>query len=285
MTGYTLIADSGATKTEWKLIGRSVSSSMFTKGISPYHMDQLQIVQLMTAELPKSLFKKPVTQIYYYGTGCKTKAKATVVKNALKNIFPAAYIHVTHDLMGAALALCGHKKGIACILGTGSNSCYFNGKRIVANSPGLGYVLGDEGSGAYLGKKMIQHVLYDMLDEILLKAFQKMFSTSRDEILHKVYREPYANRYLAGFSKFLSANRGHYIIENIIEDGLRIFFEQHIATYPQRKEVPVHFVGGIAFHFKDKIAELCSDYDLKMGKVLKQPMTGLVAFHKERNRS
>ena len=280
MGGYKLIADSGATKTEWRLTSDANSTTFYTKGISPYHLNQQQIIELIQKEFPKKIFNKSITEIHYYGTGCKTKAKANIVKSALGSIFSTAIIHVTHDLMGAAISLCGTEKGIACILGTGSNSCYFNGKRIIHNSPGLGYVLGDEGSGAYLGRKVIQHFLYSMYDKELVNSFNTLFHTDKEEILHKVYREPFANRYLAGFSLFLSANRGHYIVENIIEDGLRDFFEQHINAYPQRYDVPVHFVGSIAFHFKDKIDELCTQFGVKMGKVYKQPMNGLVSFHR-----
>jgi glucosamine kinase len=281
MKGYILIVDSGATKTEWRLIGAKVLPSIFTKGISPYHMNQIEITDLLRKELPQNLLKKEISQIFYYGTGCLTKPKAAIVKKSLVGLFPKAKISVTHDLMGAAIAVCGKNKGIACIMGTGSNSCYYNGKKIVSNSPGLGYVLGDEGSGAYLGRKLIQHVLYGMLDDELSNAFKKTYDTNKDEILHKVYKEPYANRYLAGFTQFLSVHRGHFMIENIIEDGLRDFFEIHINSYPQRFDHPIHFVGSIAFYFKDKIEELCVDFGLKMGNVLKQPMTGLVAFHKK----
>lgn len=279
MTGIKLIADSGATKTEWRLVGKTKSKSFYTAGISPYYMNQSQIEELLLKELPRSVFKKKIDAVFYYGTGCKTKAKATVVRKALSNLFSKSKVQVTHDLMGATIALCGKSKGIACILGTGSNSCFFNGNRIVFNSPGLGYVLGDEGSGAYLGKKVVQHFLYGTFDDFLHASFLKEFKTDKEEIVHRVYKEAFPNRYLAGFAKFLSLHRGHYMVENIIEDGLRRFFDQHLQGYPQRFKYPVHFVGGIAYYFRDKIAELCSDYGISMGKVLKQPMAGMVIFH------
>ena len=282
MTGLKLIADSGATKTEWRIIGNGAHNSFFTSGISPYHMDQFQIEKLILSEFPVSALKKKITSIHYYGTGCYTKPKASIVKKALLNIFTETEVNISHDLMGAAIALCGEGKGIANILGTGSNSCLYNGKRIITNSPGLGYVLGDEGSGAYLGKKVIQHVLYGIFDKQLMDAFHETYKTDKAEILHKVYQEPFANRYLAGFSKFLADQRGHYMIENIIEDGISDFFNQHIETYPQRYSLPVHFVGSIAFHYKDKIAELCKSYGYEMGKVIKQPMDGLIYYHKNK---
>jgi N-acetylglucosamine kinase-like BadF-type ATPase len=242
-------------------------------------MDVNKIYDLLLSEIPASHFKKKIASVHYYGTGCKTRAKANVVAKALRQLFPDAKIHVTHDLMGAAIALCGNEPGIACILGTGSNSCQFNGKKIISNSPGLGYVLGDEGSGAYLGRKVIQHYLYQTFDQKLMDAFNTQFETNKEEILHRVYKEPFPNRYLASFAMFLSANRGHYMIENIIEDGIRDFFDQHLTGYSGKNQFPIHFVGSIAFHFKDKIAELCKIYGFSLGVVLKQPMNGLAAYH------
>ena len=281
MDGLKLIADSGATKTAWRLVGKGSFKSFFTVGLSPYHMDRTQIRETLLKAFPKTLLKKEILSIHYYGTGCKTKANANIVKKALEDIFPDAAVHVTHDLMGAAIATCGNKPGIANILGTGSNSCSFDGKKILLNSPGLGYILGDEGSGAYLGRKVVQHFLYGTFDAPLMKSFKEHFKTDKNEILQKVYKEPFANRYLAGFALFLSMHRGHFIIENIIEDGLRDFFEQHLGSYPQRFTVPIHFVGSIAFHFKDKIAELCNDFGFKLGSIIKQPMDGLVDYHKK----
>jgi N-acetylglucosamine kinase-like BadF-type ATPase len=274
-----LIADGGGTKTEWRLIEGSSKKSFFTTGISPYYLTKTEIEQLLSKEFPSSLLKKQVGEIFYYGTGCKTKAKANLVAKALAAIFPKAKIQVTHDLMGAAIATCGNQSGIVCILGTGSNSCVYNGKRMVSNSPGLGFILGDEGSGAYLGKKVVQHFLYGVFDEALQSSFLEEFKTSKEEILHKVYKEPFANRYLAAFTKFLSLHRGHYMIENIIEDGLRDFFDQHLQHYPKNTNYTFHFVGGVAYHFRDKIAELCRDYGFSLGKIMQQPMKGIIQYH------
>jgi N-acetylglucosamine kinase-like BadF-type ATPase len=279
MTEFILLADSGATKTEWRLLGNKRSKSFFTSGISPYHMDVQQISDLLMKELPPTIHKKQVKEVFYYGTGCKTTSKANIVKKSLLRLFPDADLHVTHDLMGASIALCGKTPGIACILGTGSNSCEYNGKKIIFNSPGLGYVLGDEGSGAYLGKKVLTHFLYHQFDDFLMQSFITQFKTTKESILHQVYKEPNPNRYLASFSKFLSAHRGHYIIENIIEDGFRDFFDQHLNRYKSKFDVPIHFVGSISFHFKDKIAELCNYYGFNLGQVIQQPMSGLVNFH------
>lgn len=275
-----LIADGGGTKTEWRLLEGTTKKTFFTTGISPYYLSKIEIEQLIRKEFPAVVLKKQISDIFYYGTGCKTKAKADLVSNALSTFFPKAKIKVTHDLMGAAIATCGNKPGIVCILGTGSNSCVYNGKKMVKNSPGLGYILGDEGSGAYFGKKVLQHFLYGFFDKALSDSFLEQFKTTKEEILHKVYKEPFANRYLAGFTQFLSLNRGHFMVENIIEDGLRDFFDQHLKHYPRCQTYTFHFVGGVAYHFRDKIAELCIDYGFKLGKITKQPMQGMAQFHK-----
>ncbi len=180
--------------------------------------------ELLRKELLPGLKKAAVDQVFYYGTGCINPENRKIVQKALKGVFPAAGLHVTHDLMGAALSLCGKSKGVACILGTGSNSCYFDGRKIVKNSPGLGFVLGDEGSGAYLGKKVLQYYLYNTFDEELRYKFDAKYTTNSTEILENVYKKPLPNRYLASFALFLVENRGHYMVENIIEDGLNDFF-------------------------------------------------------------
>ena len=280
MAGIKLIADSGATKTEWQIVNGKKRSSFFTAGISPYHMDKEKIEALLSDELSPSIKKTSFSSIHYYGTGCYTRVNANIVKKALENVLKSSEVNVTHDLMGAAIALCGKTKGFACILGTGSNSCFFNGSKIMENSPGLGYVLGDEGSGAYLGRMVLQHFLYKQFDQDLMDRFTDAYGLTKAEILQKVYKEPYANRFLATFAKFLSNNRGHYIIENIIEDGLRDFFDIHLVQYKNHASFPFHFVGSISYYFKDKIKELCNDYGLELGRIIKQPMEGLVDFHK-----
>jgi N-acetylglucosamine kinase-like BadF-type ATPase len=275
-----LIADSGATKAEWCLVRQGRKKTIFTPGISPYFLSSENIRDLVQKEVAQPLKKTPVEKVFFYGTGCANAGNARSVKKALKAVFPAADISVDTDLMAAARALCGSEKGIACILGTGSNSCYFNGKTVAKNSPGLGYVLGDEGSGAYLGKKVIQYFLYDTFDEDLRARFDARFSTSRVEILDNVYKKPLPNRYLAGFTLFLAENRGHYMIENIIEDGLNDFFFQHLNKYNEVWKFPVSFVGSVADGFRDVLQNLCNSYEFEMGKILKNPMQGLVEFHR-----
>lgn len=275
-----LIADSGSTKCEWCLLADDKKKKNITQGISPYFLTEEQVHELLRKELVKKI-NVEVDEVYYYGTGLGNPDNVKFIKRILKKVFPAATIEANIDLLAAARAVCGHEKGVACILGTGSNSCYFNGKRIIKNSPGLGYVLGDEGSGAYLGKKVVQHFLYNTFDEDLMLRFKKEFNTYMNEILENVYKKPQPNRYLASFTIFLAENRGHYMIENIIEDGLNDFFFTHLYKYRETWLYPISFVGSVAYGFKDVLKTLCDSYELELGKILKQPMEGLIEYHQQ----
>lgn len=276
-----LIADSGSTKAAWCLLDGKKKKKIVTQGISPYFLSALQIQEILEKELLSALKHIQPDIIHYYGTGCSNPANIKTVKQALKKVFPVAKINVDHDLMGAAKALCGNEKGVACILGTGSNSCYYNGKKIVNNSPGLGFILGDEGSGAYLGKKVIQYYMYKTFDPELMDRFDAKYNTNAIEILDAVYKQPMANRYLANFTEFLVENRGHFMIENIIEDSLNDFFFTHICKYRESWTLPIHFIGSVAYGFKDVVKEMCHSYELQIGKVLQQPMDGLIKYHDE----
>lgn len=276
-----LIADSGSTKTEWRLLRPNKrSKTIFTQGLSPYFLSAEQMAAILEKDLlPK--VPEPPDEVYFYGTGNANPANAKMVKGMLKKCFPNADIDVQHDLTGAARALCGRTPGIACILGTGSNSGYYNGKTIVKNSPGLGYVLGDEGSGAYLGKRVLQYYLYQTFDEELKAKFENAYTDSASAILDAVYKQPLPNRYLAGYTHFLSGNRGHYMIENIIEDGLNDFFFQHLCKYRESWSKPIHFIGGVAHAFRDVLRELGHAYEFEIGQIHEMPMDGLVAYHKD----
>lgn len=277
-----LIADSGATKCEWCLLYNGKTKKIDTQGISPYFLDVAGIGEVISRELLPGLGKASVDVVYFYGTGLMSTDNQKIVQKAIRQSFPGARVHVTHDLLGAAIALCGSSRGMACNLGTGSFSCYFDGRKIAKSSPGLGYVLGDEGSGAYLGKKVIQYYLYNTFDEELRYKFDAKYVTNRQEILENVYKKPLPNRYLASFTLFLMENRGHYMIENIIEDGLNDFFFSHLCKYRESWKLPIHFVGGVAFGFKDVVRDLCHTYEFEIGVILRKPMDGLIKFHQQK---
>lgn len=275
-----LIADSGSTKTQWCLLTGNKKKMISTQGISPYFLNDESLGKILTDELLPKTGKIEIEEIFYYGTGCSNPANISLVKRGLKKLYKSANIHVNHDLIGAAKALCGNEKGIACILGTGSNSCFYNGKKVVKNSPGLGFILGDEGSGTHMGKKVLQYYLYNTFDAELMDKFEQKYPQTASEILDSIYKTALPNRYLAGFVPFLIENRGHFMIENIIEDSINDFFFNHIYKYRESWSLPINFVGSVAFGFKDVLAEMCREYEIKLGNVIKSPMDGLIKYHR-----
>ena len=274
-----LIVDSGSTKAEWCLLDGQKKRKIVTQGISPYFLSSMQIIFILQKELLPGLKAVVPDIIHFYGTGCSNPVNISIIKQALRKLFAGAELKITSDIMGAAKALCGNEKGVACILGTGSNSCYYDGKKIVSNSPGLGFILGDEGSGAYMGKKVIQYFLYNTFDPDLMDRFIAKYHTDSATIRDAVYRQPLPNRYLAGFVDFLIENRGHFMVENIIEDSFNDFFFTHICKYKESWTLPIHFTGSVAYGFKDVLKEMCQSYVLELGNVLKQPMDGLIKYH------
>ncbi len=275
----TLIADSGATKCEWRLAHDAEIQTIVTTSISPYFLSKEKIAAVLETELLANMSGVAVNKVAFYGTGLGNPDNVKLMKGVLQKTFPDAKLEVTHDLMAAVHATAGNKKGVVAILGTGSNSCYYNGKKIVKNSPGLGYVLGDEGSGAYLGKKVIQYYLYNTFDEDLRARFDATFTVTAKEILESVYTKPFPSRYLASYALFLAQNRGHYMIENILEDSLNDFFFQHLCKYSESWKLPIHFVGSVAYGFKDVLQQLCNAYEFELGTVVQSPMEGLLKFH------
>ena len=275
-----IIADSGATKCQWTIVQNNQKKSISTIGISPYFLSTDEIVAVIEKAFSKKLVVEKIHAIYFYGTGLSNPDNVKSLKKALKKVFKNATLDIQTDQVAAARATCQNNKGIACILGTGSNTGYYNGKIIAKNSPGLGYVLGDEGSGAYLGKKVLQYFLYKTFDEELMLCFEKKYNLNRSEILNKIYQEPLPNKYLASFAVFLSEHRGHYMIENIIEDGLNDFFYTHLNKLNESWLYPIHFTGSVAYAFRDVIKQLATAYELEIGSIVKSPMEGLIAYHK-----
>jgi N-acetylglucosamine kinase-like BadF-type ATPase len=276
-----IIADSGATKCEWTLVLGNQKKTIKTIGISPYFLTTSQIVDTITKGFHKKIDTTKIDAVYFYGTGLSNPLNVASIKNALKKVFPKAKLDIQTDLVAVARATCQNNKGVACILGTGSNTGFYNGKKIIKNSPGLGYVLGDEGSGAYLGKKVLQYYLYKTFDEELMHSFESKYQINKDQILDAIYKQPLPNRYMASFAKFLADHRGHYMIENIIEDGINDFFFAHLNKLNESWLHPIHFAGTIAYVFRDVIKQLAAANELEIGSIVKSPMEGLIAFHKK----
>lgn len=276
---YTLIADSGSTKTDWCIItGKNLSPVLKTDGMNPFLCTEDDCYNILNSEKKLSKLIGQVDKINFYGAGQKGIANKKLIEKVLKNHFQTKTVEVHSDMLGAAIALCGDEKGVCCILGTGSNSGFYNGKKITTQTPSLGYIAGDEGSGAFLGKKVLQYYYYNTFDDELSEAFLDKYGGNLEDVLDNIYNKPFANRYLASFALFLSEHRGHYMIENIIEDSFIEFHQKHILKYRESWKYPIHFVGSIAYAFKDVIMQLHSLYGLETGKIIKSPIKDLSTY-------
>lgn len=277
-----LIADSGSTKTDWRIINENEVIEVKTVGFNPYYQDANSIAnELKTNLLP--YINCEIHEVYYYGTGVTNDEKAQVIKDALLQVFPdLKHIEAHSDVVGAARALCGHQAGIASILGTGSNSCYFDGEKIAFQVPPLGFWLGDEGSGGHLGKSLVLAYLHnEMPAEIRTKFEEKFGVLDRLTILENAYHKPFPNRYFASFSRFIYDNLYDEFCKNLARNCFAEFFEKYIQKYPMKTESQVNFVGSVAFYYKDLISEIAETKEIRVGKVLETPIQGLVEFHSE----
>ncbi len=275
-----LIVDSGSTKTDWCHLTKGKKPVFVkTSGINPYIQKSDDIAAMLEREIPFDDAKKKPDIICYYGAGAASPEKQLVLKTILANHFKVVDIQVHSDLMAAAKALCGDNKGIVSILGTGSASCYYDGKKIKEQQPSLGYLAGDEGSGNYMGKRILQYYCYGTFDEELKMGFEMRFGSDIKKIISTLYSSPYPNRYLASFVSLLHENRGHYMVENIIEDCINEFFHNSLLKYRQTWKKRLYFSGSIAYGFRDVLENLCHQYEMELGSVIKSPMDGLVAYH------
>ena len=275
-----LIADSGSTKCDWALISHDSDIRYFSSiGFNPLFHDSEFITNNLLTHPDLLNYSASVETIYYYGTSCSSPVKNGIVENGLKNVFVNAKIFVNHDLTGSVRALCGDEAGIACILGTGSNCCLFDGEKIIQNIPSLGFILGDEGSGAWFGKRLLADYLYRKLPFHLEEEFIETYSIFKEDILNSVYKEPGANVFLASFMPFLQTHSHNTYVRKLMNEGFSDFFEKHIRAYEDSLYLPVHYVGSVAFHFKEFLYEVGSKYFLKIGKVIKTPLEGLIGYH------
>lgn len=274
-----LLADSGSSKCEWCIAYDGKEQRFFTIGISPYFLLPEEITALLHKEVMPVTEGFDITSVFFYGTGLGNDQNINIIRGVLEKEFMHATIHCETDLLGAARATSKAERGVTCIIGTGCNSCFYDGYEIVKNIPSLGYVLGDEGSGAYLGRQVLRYYLYGLFDQELINNFDHSFNISLQNILNKVYKEHRPNQFLSSFTMFLTNNRGHKQVEEIIENGLNDFFTHHILQYNESLSYPVHFVGSVANGFKDVIHLLCSRYAIEPGTFLKEPMGGLVKYH------
>lgn len=275
-----LVADSGSTKTDWSLLDGDQAKQRFnTEGINPYFHQDHELYEMLKDDFPNEIYQADVSHIFFYGAGCSSEERKNRVASALQNIFPKTNIQVDHDLLGSALALCGHEQGIATILGTGSNACVFDGENITKQRGGIGYILGDEGGGCYMGKKLIQYYLYGDLPLEIHQKFMQHFESDNDTIVDHVYRKPYPNRYLGAFTPFLKENLDHPFVYNLVRSSFEDFIQVHILKFEEHTELPLHSVGSVAYHFLDVLSEVAQKNKVKIGRIITKPIEGLEQFH------
>ena len=276
--GAFLIADSGATKTDWCLTRNGEIIQRFSsKGISPVFQTQEEIAEEIKLHVYPVFKKSNVAEVYFYGTGCIPE-KIQSVKNAISQSFPVETIEVYSDLVAAAHSLCGHSSGIACILGTGSNSCEWSGKEIVKQVSPLGFILGDEGSGASLGKQLVSDALKNQLSEELKEEFLAEYNLTQATINDKVYKQPFPSRFLATLAPFLLKHIEDKAVRRIVERSFSDFFERNVMQYNYRKN-KVNFVGSVAWYFADILREVAQQKEIEIGKIEQSPMPGLVDYY------
>jgi glucosamine kinase len=278
----TLIADSGSTKTDWVLLdnNKQVIFQYKTIGFNPYFQSSEDISNELKSNLIPDLNSQihEISQIAYYGAGCSTLDKIQVVKQGLYLTFGNIPSEVNHDLLASARAICGKEAGIACILGTGSNSCLYDGVNITENVPSVGYLFGDHGSGAHIGKSFIQHYFDGNLPTHLLKAFEKA-GYHREIILENVYKKPMPSKYLAGIMTFLSSFNNDTFVRTLIQSCFQQFFEAQVSKYTNAKKWPVNSVGSISYYYKDILEEVAITNGYKIGNIIKSPIDGLIKYH------
>jgi len=277
-----LIADSGSTKCDWMLIRENEEAQSFsTMGFNPYFHNEAVISNAIRQNNDLLEAAPQVTMLFLYSAGCSSKELKLVVERALRSVFHQANIYVDHDLVGAAFATWDENPAITGILGTGSNSCYFDGDIVKqANSGlGLGYILGDEGSGSYYGKILLKQFLTNQLPDEIHQALSQDFKLNRDVIVENVYMKPHANVYLASFMKVLSENKQNPWVQQLIQQGMEAFFQSHVLCYKNHQRVPVHFIGSIAYHFEENLRKVADNLQVNVGTIIKKPIFGLVNYH------
>jgi glucosamine kinase len=275
-----LIADSGSTKTDWRLIDQERKIHQFSsEGINPYFQEKDQIIEIInSASFPAFLKTSPGT-IFFYGAGCSAESKKLLVQEALSAVFPAMTITIETDLLGAARSVCGHHPGIAAILGTGMNSCIYDGRHITENRTSLGFILGDEGSGAHIGKTFIAAFLNDELPATIASRFTERYKLSKDEIINSVYKKPMPNRFLASFSKFVYQNLKEQYMIDVVSKCFHEFLDMHICKYSSHKDLKLNCAGSVAFYFSDILRSVAESRGINIDTIVETPIAGLTLFH------
>lgn len=279
-----LIADGGSTKTAWSLVNPHTKAiqEFRTEGYNPYFIGTIGIIDSIQNQLLPQLETGLVSQIYFYGAGCSTPEKNDIVFQAIKACFPSANVYVGHDMLAAARALLQHEKGFAAILGTGANTCMYDGKDVSLNIDSLGYLMGDEGSGSYIGKKVVRDFMRGYLPVEIQKAFTEKYHLSNEDIFDNLYHKPLPNRFLASFCDFASEHYEHPHIQEIIRQSFFDFFNNLVSHYPDYKNYSFNCIGSVGYNFKNILMEVSEQqFGMKTAKILRSPIADLVKYHLE----
>lgn len=280
---HILIADAGSTKVDWTITGPDGSVSHFqTDGINALLASEQNMLEAFRAAAAMTPDDVTIGNIAYYGAGCATPEICRKTEQALLRAFGASRVSAHSDLLGAARALLGRKPGIACILGTGSNSCLYDGNRITDNVPALGFILGDEGSGAALGKRLVGDIFKHRMSDDITARFLESSGLTMQQVLDRVYRQPAPNKFLASLVPFLTRNIADPAIHSLVLDEFRAFLSRNVAAYTEASELPVSFIGSIAYYFSDLLGEAATAENMTIGTIMPSPMQGLVQFHTSR---
>ncbi|GAB3824204.1 N-acetylglucosamine kinase [Hymenobacter jeollabukensis] len=279
-----LIADGGSTKTSWcqlDLADPQQRVHFNTEGYNPYFIDTAGIVASLDANLPDTLNRQAVREVSYYGAGCSTEHNVAIVEKAMRQVFPLANIFVGHDLLASARALLGNKPGFAAILGTGTNSAIYDGKDITHNIDSLGYFLGDEGSGSWIGKRLLRDYMRKLLPDGLQDAFREQYGLENEQIFDRVYNQPLPNRFLASFSKFAYDHNNVSYCRDIVVEGFEAFFQNLVIQYPGYQDYSFNCVGSVGYNFRDALAQVARSHGMEVGKIIRSPIDSLVDYHVE----
>lgn len=275
-----LFADSGSTKTSWLLYDDTTKSRKYfeTLGINPIIHHHEEIYQKVFSNSELVAIAPKVTEIKFFGAGCSSTERNNLAASALKSIFANATIEIDHDMKAAAYAICGNQAGIACILGTGSNSIFFDGETLVESYAGIGYILGDEASGAYFGKTILRDFLYHLLPEEIEQYLLTDYKLEKNTIFQLVYKEASPNRYLASFAPVLSKFRDTDYAQVVLQKGFTEFFDFHVSCFENFQEYPIGFVGSIANHFKPELEKVANDFECTLGKFVTNPIDDIADY-------
>lgn len=276
-----LIADSGSSKTDWRVIhsDRRISQHR-SLGLNPYYQTSEEMAIQMQSDFLVTL-ESEIKEIYFYGAGCSSPDRKNEVSTALKTVFPNAKITTDHDLTAAAKSTCGHQPGIACILGTGSNSCDYDGEQIIDNRPAPGYIFGDEGGGGYVGRKLLKDFINDEMPSEIKKELLDRFHLTNTVIQEHVYQKPFPNRYMASFCRFITEHKSNPYCYMLYYNSFQEFFKQHVMKYKDYTKKPVNFVGSIAYYNSDILRKAASDVQINVNLIIESPIAGLTLYHQE----